>query len=98
MGIATARRLAHGKAKAIAIGDYNDANFKSVRKELQAISSDVQVHLTRLNVASSEEVDAWIEDIVKRFGGLDGAVNGAGVAQATGARKSPTILEESNAD
>jgi len=98
MGLATARRLANGKAKAIAIGDYNDANFESVRKELQSISSDVQVHLTKLNVASSEEVEAWIQDIVKTFGGLDGAVNGAGVAQATGARKSPTILEESNAD
>ncbi|OCK72781.1 NAD(P)-binding protein [Lepidopterella palustris CBS 459.81] len=98
MGFAIARRLAHAEAKEIAIGDYNDSNFESVRKELQSISSDMQVHLTKLSVASPAEVEAWIEDIVATFGAFDGSVNAAGVAQAIGARKAPAILKESNTD
>ncbi|OCK75161.1 short chain dehydrogenase/oxidoreductase CpoX2 [Lepidopterella palustris CBS 459.81] len=98
MGLATARRLAHAKAAAICIGDYNTTNFDAVRKELESLSPDLKVHLTKLNVASSAEVEAWIADIVAKFGGLDGAVNAAGVAQPVGARKSPTILEETNAE
>jgi len=96
MGLATARRLARAKAKAIAIGDYNDKPFEEVQKELQSINPEVKVQLTKLNVASSKEVNAWIESIVDTFGGLDGAVNAAGVAQALGARQPPAILAESD--
>ena len=96
MGLATCRMLAHAKAKAICIGDFNDKLFDSVRAELESINGETAVHTTKLNVSSSSEVDAWIQDVVERFGGLDGAVNAAGVAQPVGARQKPNILSETD--
>lgn len=96
MGLATGRILAQAKARAICIGDFNDTQFETVRKELQTISPETDVHTFKLNVSSSESVTAWIAAIIEKYGALDGAVNAAGVAQQTGARKSPAILEETD--
>jgi chanoclavine-I dehydrogenase len=96
MGLATGRILAEAKAKAICIGDFNDMAFDEVRKELQAISPETDVHTTKLDVSSPLSVKAWISDIVTKYGALDGAVNAAGIAQQVGARKSPAILEETD--
>lgn len=96
MGLATARILAAKKAKAICIGDFNEANFEAVRKELQEINSSTEIETTKIDVSSSSSVSSWITHIVEKFGGLDGALNAAGIAQPVGARKSPAILEESD--
>ncbi|EXJ81385.1 hypothetical protein A1O3_07676 [Capronia epimyces CBS 606.96] len=96
MGLATGRQLAAAKARAVAIGDYNDQAFDEARKQLKAANPDVEVLTTKLNVADPAQVDAWIEEIVAKFGALDGAVNAAGVAQPVGARQSPTLLAETN--
>lgn len=96
MGLATARMLAEAKARAVAIGDFNTKNFEAVTKELQGINPELKVLTTKLDVASSESVDSWIEAIISEFGALDGAVNAAGVPQAVNQRKTPTILEETN--
>jgi len=96
MGLATARRLAEFKAKAIAIGDFNTKNFEEVKKEILKINPDVKVLTSKLDVASSSSVNAWIQEIIDTFGALDGAVNAAGVAQVVGARQKPTILEETD--
>ena len=96
MGLATARRLAHAKAKAICIGDFNDANFENVRKELETIHSGMDIQMTKLDVSGSADVNAWITDIVRKYNALDGCVNAAGVPQVTGARDTPAILEETD--
>lgn len=96
MGLATCRLLTQLKAKAVCIGDFNDKIFEDVRKDLQKLNPDVQVRTTQLDVSSSSQVDSWTSDVVKEFGGLDGAVNAAGVAQAMGARKAPAITSETD--
>ena len=57
--------LAQSKAKGISIADYNDKNFGSVRAELQSISHDIAVHTKKVDMASSSQVDAWIDEVVK---------------------------------
>lgn len=96
MGLATCRMLAQAKAKAICIGDFNEASFGSVRAELQEINAETQVETTKLDVSSSTSVASWISGVVQKFGALDGAVNAAGIAQQVGARKSPAILSETD--
>ncbi|KAI9744900.1 MAG: hypothetical protein M1818_001825 [Claussenomyces sp. TS43310] len=96
MGLSTCRILAKAGAKAISIGDYNDANFSAVREELHKINPSTEVETVKLNVSSSSEVSSWIKGVVSKFKGLDGAVNAAGVAQTLGTRKSPGILEETD--
>ncbi|KAK3176382.1 hypothetical protein OEA41_007705 [Lepraria neglecta] len=88
--------LAQSKAKGISIADYNDKNFESVRPELQSTSHDIAVHTKKVDVASSSQVDAWIDEVVKQFGGIDGTVNAAGVTQRFGLRNKPNILGETN--
>jgi chanoclavine-I dehydrogenase len=96
MGLATCRKLAQLKAKAICIGDFNDKPFDVVRKELHALNPEVKVATTKLDVSSSSQVDAWINGIVQEFGALDGAVNAAGIPQEARLDKSPVILDETN--
>ena len=84
IGLATCRMLAQSKAKGISVADYNDKNFESVRAELQSNSHDIAVHTKKFDVTNSSQVDAWIDEVVKQFGGIDGAVNAAGVTQRFG--------------
>lgn len=96
MGAATCRLLAKRGAGAICIGDFNMANFNSLTAELHQISPTTKVMMTKLDVSSSVEVDAWIEDITSRFGRLDGCANVAGVPQPVGVRGKPAILDETD--
>jgi chanoclavine-I dehydrogenase len=96
MGAATARLLCQRGAAAVCIGDYNDQNFSTLDKELSAISPSTKIMTTKLDVSSSSQVKAWIESVVSAFGRLDGCANVAGVPQVVGARKKPTILEETD--
>jgi len=96
MGLATGRILASKGAKAICIGDFNDTNFESVTKELRSINSQTEVFTTKVDVSDDKSVDKWIDSVVAKFGGLDYAVNAAGVPQRVGARGSPALLEETN--
>jgi chanoclavine-I dehydrogenase len=79
MGLATARRLAGLKARAICIGDLNTKNFEEVQKDLLNINPEVKVLTFKLDVASSSSVNSWITEIIDTFGALDGAVNAAGL-------------------
>jgi len=96
MGLATCRLLAQSKARAISIGDFQDANFEAIKKELQSINGSTEVHTFKVDVSSSASVAAWIESIISTFGALDGTVNAAGIAQPVGVRKSPAVLEETD--
>ncbi len=83
-------------AKTIFIADRNTEVFDSVRTELQSINNGTIVHMTKVDIASSSDVDAWIDGAVKKFGDINGAVNVAGVTQRPGVRARPNILGETN--
>ncbi|TVY54929.1 Chanoclavine-I dehydrogenase easD [Lachnellula cervina] len=96
MGAATCRLLAKNGAAAVCVGDWNTTNFTTMEEELKAINPSTQVLTTKLDVSQSSSVNSWISEIIAKFGRLDGAANVAGVPQVSGARKSPTILEETD--
>jgi chanoclavine-I dehydrogenase len=96
MGLSTARRLAGLRARTVCIGDFNIKNFEEVQKDLLKINPEVKVLTSKLHVSSSSSVNSWISEIIDTFGALDGAVNAAGLPQTVGARKAPTILEETD--
>jgi len=96
MGLATCRILAQSKARAISIGDFQDANFEAIKKELKSINASTEIQTFKVDVASSSSVAAWIQGVISTFGTLDGCVNAAGIAQTVGVRESPTVLEETD--
>jgi chanoclavine-I dehydrogenase len=96
MGAATARILAQRSAAAIAIADLHKQNLSSIKSEIEATNPNTKVMTTEVDVSSSSAVQAWVQSVINTFGTIDGCANVAGVPQAVGARKSPTILEETD--
>jgi len=72
IGAATARRFAEEGA-VVVICDVNEAG-EQVAKELGG-----QACFYKVNVAERKEVDAWVQEVVGRFGRIDILVNNAGV-------------------
>lgn len=96
MGAATCRLLAQRGAAGICIGDWNDARFPAIEKEIKQINPSTAVHTTKLDVSSSQAVDTWVGDIISTFGRLDGAANVAGLPQVSGGRQAPNITGETD--
>lgn len=96
IGFATCCRLARLKARAISIGDVNPSLFDGARKKLLAINPDLQVSTTKVDVASSLDVNAWVKDTVNTFDALDGAVNCAGVINTSANQQTPLFLNETD--
>lgn len=79
MGLATARLLA-SRGALISLADLNEGGLK----EAQATLASSDKHLSvSVDVRDSQSVNSWIEQTVKKFGKLDGAVNMAGVIVPT---------------
>ncbi|MGV9355880.1 SDR family NAD(P)-dependent oxidoreductase [Streptomyces misionensis] len=76
IGLATARRLGAGGA-AVVIADYNEEGAAKAAAELRA--EGVKAAAVRLDVTSPESVAAAVAFTVDTFGGLDLAVNNAGI-------------------
>jgi len=76
IGYATAMLLAAQGAK-VAIMDVNKAQLDSSAAKLKEAGGSVMA--TVVDVRDGKQVEAWIEEIVKSFGKLDGAANLAGV-------------------
>jgi chanoclavine-I dehydrogenase len=91
-------KLARLKARAVSIGDINPSLFDVARTKLQAINPELQVFTTKVDVASSLDVNAWIKDTVNTFDALDGAVNCAGVISTPTSQQTPHFLNESEQD
>jgi len=96
LGLATSCRLAKLKARVISIGDVNPSLFEGARKKLLAINPDTQVSMTKVDVTSSRDVNAWIKDTVISYDDLDGAVNCAGVINMSTSQRSPLFLDETD--
>lgn len=74
IGAATARRFAEEGA-VVVICDVNEAG-EQVAKELGG-----QACFYKVNVAERKEVDAWVQEVVGRFGRIDILVNNAGITR-----------------
>ena len=97
MGLATAKELVLRGARAVCIGDFNDANFGTVEDELNALGKSTAVEITKVDVSQSASVHAWVSGIVEKFGDLDGAFNAAGVPQGPAGGEVPSIITEDEA-
>ena len=76
IGLATARRLGAGGANVV-IADYNAEGAEKAAAELKA--EGVKAAAVALDVTSPESVEAAVRFAVDTFGGLDLAVNNAGI-------------------
>ncbi|EXJ81775.1 hypothetical protein A1O1_07840 [Capronia coronata CBS 617.96] len=76
IGLATARECAR-RGASLSLCDINQDAVNSVVSEIKA--KDVDVIGSRVDVSSSDGVNAWIAETMKHFGKLDGAANIAGV-------------------
>ena len=75
IGKATALRFADEGAKVV-ICDVNETAGQETLKELGADASFYKV-----NVASREEVQKWVDDVVAKYGQIDVIVNNAGIVR-----------------
>ena len=81
LGEAVVRRLAREGAR-VAVLDRDAARAEEVAGELTSAGADACA--LAVDVASYDSVEAAIAQVVDRFGGLDIAVNSAGIAGANG--------------
>ncbi|KIW30468.1 uncharacterized protein PV07_06210 [Cladophialophora immunda] len=82
IGRATAVRLAELGARGIAISDVNETMLEETKKQCSRYPAKVTVK--KVDVASIEEVNAWVDEVLRDHGKLDGAANIAGVAGGEG--------------
>lgn len=79
IGLATANLLVSQGSK-VAISDVNQANLEKAEDDLKSKCQDGgEIMATQVDVRKRNEVDNWIDDVVKKFGKLDGTANLAGV-------------------
>lgn len=96
MGAATCRLLAQRGASVLCIADVSSKGFQQLKDSIAKINPSTQVSCSEVDVTSSAAVNKWMNDVVTKFGGIDGSANIAGRPQAVGIRKAPTILEETD--
>ena len=83
IGLATAHLLASRGAH-LALADISAAALESATDSLKSSYPSAKIYAQVVNVASSSEVNTWIEGVVKEYGRLDGAANLAGILEAIG--------------
>lgn len=79
IGLATAHLLVSQGAK-VAISDVNKTNLDKSFSDLKSACQDgAEILASRVDVRKRDQVDGWIDEVVSKFGKLDGAANLAGV-------------------
>lgn len=76
IGLATSKLLS-SRGATVCICDFNETTLASTKEHFSSLEAPFTCN--RVDVSKVEEVDSWIEGIVKQYGRLDGAVNCAGV-------------------
>lgn len=97
IGKATAHLLA-ARGAAVSIADVQDGSLTAVVESIKTASPAAKVHSKKVNVASSQEVEAWTEEIVSQFGKIDGAANLAGVTGKSTSKVKVAEIEEEDFD
>ncbi|KAH0836035.1 3-oxoacyl-[acyl-carrier-protein] reductase FabG [Fonsecaea pedrosoi] len=93
IGHAVSTLLVELKAR-VAIADIQDELLASVQQELSAAGGEVLTH--KVDITNREQTEAWLADVEKQFGGLDGAVNLAGIIPKS--HNKGTILDQTDGD
>ncbi|OAP61752.1 hypothetical protein AYL99_03955 [Fonsecaea erecta] len=80
IGLATVCLL-YSRGASLAISDIQGDAVQQVADSIHPsrISDDQEVVASTVDVTKSDEVNSWIQDVLRRFGRLDGAANIAGV-------------------
>jgi NAD(P)-dependent dehydrogenase (short-subunit alcohol dehydrogenase family) len=78
IGLATAHLLASRGAK-LSICDNREDALQSAVEAIQKAIPSTEVLSRTVDVSKRDEVEAWLEATVERFGKLHGAVNAAGI-------------------
>ncbi|KAF2114019.1 hypothetical protein BDV96DRAFT_495113 [Lophiotrema nucula] len=79
IGLATAHLLVSQGAK-VAISDVNKPNLEKAEADLKSkCQNGGEILATQVDVRKRDQVDGWTDEIVSKFGKLDGAANLAGV-------------------
>lgn len=76
IGLAAARRFA-AEGATLALCDIEIDKLKALAVEMGV--PDAKLYVTRVDVSKPQEIEGFIAETVKRFGGLDVLVNNAGV-------------------
>lgn len=76
VGAEVARQLAREGAK-LALTDVQQDLLESLRDELKGTAADVEI--LNIDISKREAVVSGVEQIIQRFGGIDGLINTAGI-------------------
>ncbi|KAH7472984.1 hypothetical protein FOMA001_g12816 [Fusarium oxysporum f. sp. matthiolae] len=91
IGLATARLIA-SRGASVSILDNNPTTLKAVEEEF--VTNKWPIHTFTADIRQADKVDSWIENAVKKFGRLDGAVNAAGTVGKFHGQKQIALLDD----
>jgi NAD(P)-dependent dehydrogenase (short-subunit alcohol dehydrogenase family) len=91
IGLATAKVISE-RGATTCISDIDANALKDVK--IYFTEKRVPFSVTKVDISKRDEVDAWIDDIVRKFGRLDGAANVAGIIGKHHGFKSVAELED----
>ncbi len=94
IGFATAHLLA-ARGAAVSIADVQEDKLSAAAESIEKATPGAKVLAKKVNVSSTQEVEAWLDAIVSQFGKIDGAVNLAGV---TGKSSGSTFVADVDED
>ncbi|KIW80224.1 hypothetical protein Z517_06839 [Fonsecaea pedrosoi CBS 271.37] len=80
IGLAFAK-LAAGHGAQLSLADVSLEGLERATTSIQQQNPEVKPLTTQVDVCKVEDVERWVQQTVSTFGGLDGAVNCAGILQ-----------------
>lgn len=81
IGYAIAKSLAKEGVN-LAICSLDETNLAKVAKELQTLNNQIKVIFKKVDVRNIEEINDFVDAIIKEWGHIDILINNAGVARA----------------
>jgi NAD(P)-dependent dehydrogenase (short-subunit alcohol dehydrogenase family) len=95
IGLATAKTISE-RGATVCISDIDANALQNVEGYFSSMK--VPFLVTKVDISKRDEVDAWIDEIVGRFGHLDGAANIAGIIGKGHGIKSVAELDDEEWD
>lgn len=97
IGLATAHLLV-ARGAAVSIVDVQEDNLTAASEAIKKATPNAKIHSKKVNVASSQEVETWLDEVVSQFGKIDGAANLAGVTGKTTSSAFTADVDEDDFD